>query len=383
MKRTGTTDRYTASPASSTATAAGDKDAQASALEDSKTTHGKATVYSKPASSTGQSLLAECKPGGERREQYIERGQQPSFEFADIEDEQVLRVEAALRTATQNVQAGRQLPTEETRRLSGIAAAIQKMMEGEVASVLRELAQIPLTDGAGLAALQDAKKSYSLFIQQFQQAKLAAANGNRSDMTDALTLALGELASLAGRHGERSTRQARAPRVFSAAVQASLRTLADACSGWAGTDKPLFRPGTASARAEFDSPLSDSTEVRARSASSPAQAKKTQERERGRSASGQTPSHKKPQVGSPPAERLASLDQIAPPKSPTSPGRKLRSLFSRTSDARTRVPGADNDPGSPRSRAAAKNSAETSTASTTEVRVRSPSRGEQKRDIDE
>ncbi|MET0963526.1 MAG: hypothetical protein ABWY05_12030 [Noviherbaspirillum sp.] len=382
MKRTPIQARHGAPSASSstasTAGTAGARNAQANPADHSRTAHEKPALYSKPTSSAGQHAVAEFRPGGERREQYIERGQQPSFEFASIDDKQVLKVEAALRMAIQNVPAARPAQTEETRRLSGIAAAIQKMMEGEVASVLRKLAQIP-AEGPAQSTAQDAKNSYSLFIQQFQQAKLAAAIGNRGDMNDAL--ALDELAGLAGRHGEKSARQARSPRIFSGATLACLHTIAEACSAWAGADNPMSLPGSATVRVEPEGAASEAADARMRSLSSPVQVKKSQERERARSASGHIPSHKKPSLGAS-AERQARQEESAAPKSPTSPGKKLKSLFSRSSEGRTRAPG-DGEPVSPRSRASLKLSAGAGAAATTAPRLSSPPRPQKKRSSDD
>lgn len=394
MKRTGPSERHFATPASSTSdTIESGKEARGTASQDKEAPAGKVTVYSKPTPDTGRSMLPDSKrdaapDGSGRREHYTGRGQQPSFEFADIDDEQVLKVEADQRLAMQPVSPGKPRQTEEVRRLSEIAVAIKKMMEGEVASVLKELARLAAQDGADQSDVQEAKKGFSLFIKHFQQAKLAAGNGNGKQLTEALTSALAELAGFVGQPGDKSTRQAWASRAFRTGLQPGLQTLAAACSAWAGVDNPLSRQVPVTDRGASDCHDRTGTEARARAVSSPAPVRPSQERERARSVTGQIPSSGKIPSSMVGASQVTT-HSVETLKSPSSAGRKLKAFFSRSSEARTRKTTAGSEPGSPPSRSGAQRSAEgststsTSSTATTSTHPASQSRADKIRDAND
>jgi hypothetical protein len=337
-------------------------------------------------------MLADSKNdsaqhGSDRREHYTERGPQPSFAFADIDDEQVLKVEAEQRLAMQPVRTARPAQTEEARRLSEIAGVIKTMMEGEVAYVLKELARLPAQDGPGQSGLQEAKKRFSLFIKHFQQAKLAAGDGKQDQMKEALTSALAELARFAGQHGDRSARQARASRAFRIDVLPHLQALAAACSTWAEVDDPLSGHLTANARGDADSREHAGTGARARAVSSPAPVRPSQERERARSISSATSSSGKVPAGMVDASQ-ATIDRVEKSRSPSSPGKKLKAFFSRSSEARSHKTRVDSKSASPPYRSGAKPGAQSSTTTTTTTMTTStlattPSRADRKPDADD
>ena len=389
MKRTGPSERHFATPASSTSdTIDSAKEARGASSQDQEAHVEKVTVYSKPLPGTGRSMLPDSRydaapDGSGRREHYTGRGQQPSFEFADIDDEQVLKVEADQRLAMQPVSSVKPRQTEEARRLLEIARAIKEMMEGEVASVLKELARLAAQDGAGQSDVQEAKKGFSLFIKHFQQAKLAAGNGNGKQLTEALTSALAELARLVGPSGDKCTGQAWASRAFRTGLQPGLQTLAAACSAWAGLDNPLSRQVPATDRGASDSHDRTGTEeARARAVSSPAPVRPSQERERARSLTSPIPSS-----GTIPSSMVgtsqAPTHSVETLKSPSGPGRKLKAFFSRSSEARTRKTTAGSEPGSPLSRSSAERSTSTSNTATTSTRPASLSRADKLRDAND
>jgi hypothetical protein len=331
-----------------------------------------------------ESKKDSAQDGPDRREHYTERGPQPSFAFADIDDEQVLKVEAEQRLAMQPVRTGRPAQTVDARRLSEIAGVIKKMMEGEVASVLKELARLPAQEGAGQSDLQEAKKCFSLFIKHFQLAKLAAGDGKQDQMKEALAPALAELARFAGKHGDRATGQARASRALRAEVLPHLQALAAACSTWAEVGDPLSGHGSANAGGDADSHEHTGTETRARAVSSPAPVRPSHERERARSVSGQTSSPGKVPAGMADAGP-ARTDRVERMRSPSSPGKKLKAFFSRSSEARSDKARRDSEPGSPPSRSGAKPGTESRTISTATTTTRSTtsSRADRKPDADD
>ena len=393
MKRTGSSEQQSATPSSSTNTIESGKETGSAASQDRSSPVTQLKVYSKAASTTARPMLADnapgaAPPGPDRREHYTERGPQPSFEFADIDDEQVLKVEAEQRLAMQPVLLASPRQTEQARRLSEIAGAIKKMMEGEVASVIKELARLQAQEGAGQADLQEVKKGFSLFIKHFQQAKLSAAEAKQNPMTEALGSALEELARLARQAGDKSAGQVRATRTFRTEVQPHLQSLAAACSAWAGVDNPLSKQVPAPDRDDTDSQKCPDPEARARSASIPAPVRPSQERERARSVSSRTSSSGKVPAGMAHASP-ATTGKDEMPKSPSSPGRKLKAFFSRSSEPRSSKSTADSDPGSPHSRSGAKRSAESSTTTTstatttTSTRAASVSRADKKRDAND
>ena len=389
MKRTGPSEPHSATPSSITDAIESGKETRSASSQDRQAAVAQITVYSKPASSTARPMLVDSMPapaqhGPDRREHYTERGPQPSFAFADIDDEQVLKVEAEQRLAMQPVQPARPAQTEQARRLSEIAGVIKKMMEGEVASVLKELARLPVQEGAGQSDLQETKKRFSLFIKHFQQAKLAAGDGKHDQMKEALTPALAELSRFAGQHGDRATRQARASRAFRTEVLPHLQALAAACSTWAEVDDPLSAHVPVNARGDADSHERAGTEARARAVSSPAPVRPSQERERARSVSGQTSSPGKVPAGMADASP-ATTDRVERMRSPSSPGKKLKAFFSRSSEARSHKARLDSEPGSPPSRSGTKPGTEsrTTSAATTTTRSTTPSHADRKPDGDD
>src|SRR3954469_21388079 len=92
-----------------------------------------AAVTSRPTSPAGEQASGpgSIQASNDRRDSWLDRGQFPSFEFAVIEDEQVLKVEAVQRGASDAVTTAPRLRDDESRRLAGIAADMQRMIEGD------------------------------------------------------------------------------------------------------------------------------------------------------------------------------------------------------------------------------------------------------------
>jgi hypothetical protein len=226
---------------------------------------------------------------------------------------------------------------------------MQKMIEGDVASLLKELAGMPAAKQPATSKATEAKTSFSLFIQHVQHAKLAAADGRQAQMTSELRLALGKLDSFTENHAGSNAGKRLAFKAPAATIRSTLARLASACRTWAGI---ADTPDTSSTASDIDasgSSRSGEGEARLRSVSSPepfaarpALTDPPQPAPAGSSSPGKKPGERKPAKG-----------QLSPKSPGASAGRKLKALFSRSSEPR---PGkaddgdADKQPRSPRGR---------------------------------
>ena len=310
-----------------------------------------AAVTSRPTSSAGEQASGpgSIRASNDRRDSWLDRGQFPSFEFAVIEDEQVLKVEAVQRGAADAVTTAPRLRDDESRRLAGIAADMQRMIEGDVASLLKELAGMSVQKEPATSKVADARTTFSLFIQHFQQAKLAAVDGKQAQMRSELTLALGKLDNFSDIHAGSKAGKALAFKAPVATVRSTLARLAAACRTWAGIANSHNMWSISSDVDAIGSSKFGEAEARLRSVSSPdpitarsAAYDPPRPSQAGSSSSGRKPSERTPEKGQ---ER---------PKSPgIAAGRKLKALFSRRSEPRARKADdgdADNNPRSPRVR---------------------------------
>lgn len=398
MKRSGPSTPHCATPSSNTDAIDTGKETHIAASQHRLAPAPRITLYARPASGAACPLSADgmhapAQHGSDRREHYAERGPQPSFAFADIDDAQVLKVEAEQRLAMQPMRTARPAQTEQSQRLSDIAAVIKKMMEGEVASVLKALARLAQQEGAGQSGLQGARQGFSLFIKHFQQAKLAAGDGRHTDMKAALALALAELARFAGQAGDGWTRHFRTSRSFRADVLPWLQALSGACSTWAEVADPLSERIPASERGDAETLEGVRTEARARAVSSPAPVQPSPERARARSVSSATSSSGKTAATA--NAGAATADRVEGARTPSSPGRKLKAFFSRSSETRMPRGRAGSEPASSPSRAGPNpglggdttattpaSTATTATTTTTTTRTGSPLRADRKVDAD-
>lgn len=311
------------------------------------------TVFSRPAPGPGEqaSSLGALQGLDDRRETWIDRGKLPSFEFKTIDDEQVLAVVAAQRGATEAGARIRRVPDEEARRLTGIAAAIQKNMEDEVAFILTELAGIPATTNAVLSAKTEASAAFSHFIKHFRNAKLAAGDNMPAQMTSELVLAQARLASFSEHHMGPTACKPLATRASGKQFQSALERLLAACATWAYNASPTYAPVAAPGAESACDTKHVESEARTRSVSSPEPTTK------------RASVHEKTPVdysgSSPTSKRTPGRKATEGPEKPSSPtavaGRKLKALFSRSSEPRVRQDDGgdvDSNPRSPRNRSA-------------------------------
>jgi hypothetical protein len=310
-----------------------------------------AAVFSRPASPAGGQASGDGSTQStyDRRDCWLDRGQFPSFEFTIIDDEQVLKLEAAQRGASEAVTGAPRLRDNESRRLAGFAADMQRMIEGDIASLLKELAGMPAAKHPAASKAADARTSFSLFIQHVQAAKLAAADGRQAQMTSELTLALGKLDSFTESHAGSNAGKRLAFKAPAAAIRSTLARLASACRTWAGITDTLDTLSTASDVDASGGSSFGEGEARLRSVSSPepitarpAENDPPRPTLAGSSSPGKKPSDRNPAKGK---EKPGSPGLAA--------GRKLKALFSRSSEPRARKADdgdADTNPRSPRGR---------------------------------
>lgn len=289
---------------------------------------GAPVAYSRAASSAGVHAAAfgAARESDDRRVAWLERGQLPSFEFKSIDDEHVLKAIAGQQSAASCGAVAAGVVNEEMRRLAGIGADIQKMMESDVAFIFRELTGVPAveTPASGTAsAVSEARNAFSLFVKCLHKVKLAAGDGAHAQFKEELTLALGKLDSFTATYVRP---KASNPVKFNdtlPSVRATLARLALACRTWGAIAEA---PGV------DDSPVRIDSEARSRSVSSPESAsrKTTASVQMQGSFSGSSSPGKKS------SGRKAPGDPAKTVSPTTTAGRKLKALFARSSESPVR-----------------------------------------------
>jgi hypothetical protein len=310
---------------------------------------GAATVYSRPASSAGEHAAAfgPAQESDDRRVAWLERGQLPSFEFKSKDDEHVLKVIADQQNDAPRGAVAASVLNEETRRLAGIAADIQKIIEGDVASIFKELMGVQAMESpasSAVSAVSEARNAFSHFMKCLHNAKLAAGDGAHAQFKEQLTLALGKLDSFTATCvGPKASN----PLKFNDTlppVRATLARLGSLCRTWGGI---------AEAPSVDGSPVRIDSEARSRSVSSPepASRKTTASVQMQGSFSGSSSPGKKS------SGRKAPGDPAKTVSPTTTAGRKLKALFARSSESPARKADErelDTAPGSPSNRSRSK-----------------------------
>lgn len=327
---------------------AGSVDAQQAAMASG----GAAAVFSRPAAVvTEPASVSGSKPEAEaadRREAWLDRGQFPSFEFASIEDAEVLEAEAVLRGVARPAATPPRFQDEQARRLTGVAADMQKLIQSDVALIMKELAMLPAPGSTASSTVSGAKTAFSLFVKHLQDAKLAAAAGDQDRMTAELTLALGRLQHFTDSHAAPGASKPLAFNASQPKVRSTLASLASACRHWGGAEAATET--SSSSTDAHDSTGLLASETRARSVSSPERPAVVPTPGDSRSPDSSRPAS----PGRKPSDRKNEKDREKARSPNNTAGRKLKALFTRSSEGRnSKKPEADagNDPRSPRSRA--------------------------------
>ena len=311
---------------------------------------------------TGPSQPGLPSPGtanASRRQQWI--GQDKfSFVFDEITDPSLLALfDTPVAAGSPAAVAPQTSELERKRQLKSIADAIKAALESDLANVMRKFMDTGKQQGGRTHEYQAAHHAFCELMQMFNQAKVAAVDGQQAGMIAELQkicpaldhfIAGGLKDALQHFSGEKSEK---------AALKAGLRTLLAQCREWLGEDREK------AVRAWSPSFAPSSPQNRQRSVSSPVRASASwTETESGKtirlSASFSSPISPHPsqhRIGPFTPEAVATLSPTStPPGSPlTSPVRSPKTVVSPKEGAKSfRLSAFLGSPGSPRAKEASR-----------------------------